>query len=106
MTATRDFHEFALEATVRLGIRCGKADNPRDMWALASGSAAAHAASKLLARLAEVDPDGVEAFAQKLADEGEMPELADDPCETAERMGLNPQPWIDAEHKPATPVSA
>lgn len=101
MTAARDFHEFALEATTRLGIRCGKADNPRDMWAYAAGSAAAHAAHKLLVRLAEVDPDGYEVFAERLNDEGEMPEMADDPCETAERMGFNPQVWIDAERKSA-----
>lgn len=103
MTAVNDFHGFALEATTRLSIRCGKATNPRDMWALASGAAAAHAAHKLLVRLAEVDPEGVEAFAERLAEEGEMPELADDPCETAERMGFDPQPWIDAEY--ATPAA-
>lgn len=101
MTAARDFHEFALEATTRLGIRCGKADNPRDMWAYAAGSAAAHAAHKLLVRLAEVDPEGYEAFAARLEEEGEMPELADDPCETAARMGFDPQSWINAEHQSA-----
>jgi hypothetical protein len=102
MSAVNDFHGFALETTIRLGIRCGKADNPSDMWALASGSAAAHAAHKLLVRLAELDPEGVEAFAQMLADEGEMPELAEDPCEAAQGLGLDPQPWIDAERQPTT----
>lgn len=94
----RDIHEFALNANIRLSIRTGKATTPSHMWELASGTAAAWCAHRLLQRLAEVDPDGVQAFAELLVEEGEMPEVADNPVEVAQRMGFDAQGWIDAEY--------
>lgn len=94
----RDIHEFALNTNIRLSIRTGKATTPGHMWELASGTAAAWYAHRLLQRLAEVDPDGVHDFATVLAEEGEMPEVADNPVEVAQRMGFDAQAWIDAEY--------
>ncbi|WP_228994358.1 hypothetical protein [Streptomyces sp. DH8] len=94
----RDIHEFALNTNIRLSIRTGKANTSGRMWELASGTAAAWYAHRLLQRLAEVDPDGVQAFAELLVEEGEMPEVADNPVEVAERMGFDAQAWIDAEY--------
>jgi hypothetical protein len=93
----RDLHEFALNAHIRLGMRTGKAKDPQSMWELASGTAAAWAAHRLLARLTEIDPDGAAAFAAELSDELEMPEAADDPVEVAQHMGFDAQTWIDNE---------
>ncbi|MFF8829277.1 hypothetical protein [Streptomyces sp. NPDC015131] len=93
----RNLHHFALEARVRLLMRTGEAQDAATSWAMASGTAAAWYAHRLLARLEQVDPEGVKAFAAELAEEGEMPDLADDPVEIAEGMGFNPQAWLDAE---------
>ncbi|WP_331728762.1 SusD/RagB family nutrient-binding outer membrane lipoprotein (plasmid) [Streptomyces sp. NBC_01259] len=103
----RSIHEFALSANILLSMRGGKAPTPARMWELASGSAAAWYAHRLLQRLAEVDPDGVTAFAETLAEEGEMPEVADNPVEVAQSMGFDAQAWINAEfaRQDATPVS-
>jgi hypothetical protein len=93
----RNLHHFALEARVRLLMRIGEAQDAPTLWAMASGTAAAWYVHRLLARLEQVDPEGVTAFAAELAEEGEWPERADDPVEIAEGMGFNPQNWLDAE---------
>ncbi|MGW7398073.1 hypothetical protein ACWGH7_16430 [Streptomyces cyaneofuscatus] len=99
----RDIHEFALNTNIRLSIRAGRATDRDHMWELASGTAAAWYAHRLLERLTEVDPDGVHDFATVLAEEGEMPEVADNPVEVAQRMGFDAQAWIDAEYARRTP---
>lgn len=91
-----ELHEFALHAHTTIGMRVAKDVTPSVMWERASGTAAAWCVHRLLARLTEVDPDGVRAFVEELAEEGEMPELAD-PFEAAEALGFNPQKWIDTE---------
>lgn len=92
----RDLHEFALEANIVIGMRVAKDVTPSTMWERASGTAAAWCVHRLLARLAEVDPDGVQAFVEELNDEGEMPEIID-PFGVAEALGFNPQAWINRE---------
>jgi hypothetical protein len=87
-------------------MRTGTAKDPALMWAMASGTAAAWFAHRPLQRLAEVDPDGVAAFAEALAEEGEMPEMADDPVEIATRMGFDAQSWIDREFAHADAAKA
>ncbi|MFK0045464.1 hypothetical protein ACIQU4_15325 [Streptomyces sp. NPDC090741] len=91
-----DMHLFALHAHVTIGMRVAKDVTPSVMWERASGTAAAWYVHRLLARLAEVDPDGVLAFVKELNDEGEMPEITD-PFGAAEALGFDPQSWIDAE---------
>ncbi|MGH8921971.1 MAG: hypothetical protein ACRD0H_27120, partial [Actinomycetes bacterium] len=93
----RDLHEFALNTHIRLGMRIGRAPTPARMWAYAAGTGAAWAAHRLLERLAEVDPDGVQAFAAELAEEGEFPEMTD-PYGAAVGRGFPVQEWIDAEY--------
>lgn len=97
-TPVRGIHEFALEARIRLLMRAGKTRGPEHLWELATGAAAAWYVHRLLARLAEVDPEGVHAFAAELVEEGEMPEYADDPGDVARAMGFNVQAWVDAEY--------
>ncbi|MFD7554175.1 hypothetical protein ACFV9E_06495 [Streptomyces sp. NPDC059835] len=92
----RDLHLFALHAHTTIGMRVAKDVTPSVMWERASGTAAAWCVHRLLARLAEVDPDGVLAFVEQLAEEGEWPEIAD-PFGAAEALGFLPQEWIDAE---------
>ncbi|MBT2467788.1 hypothetical protein J7E97_07860 [Streptomyces sp. ISL-66] len=92
----RDLHEFALNAHITIGMRVAKDVTPSTMWERASGTAAAWCVHRLLARLVEVDPEGVVAFVEELAEEGEMPELTD-PFGVAEALGFNPQAWIDRE---------
>ncbi|MFK0222844.1 hypothetical protein ACIQWN_32210 [Streptomyces vinaceus] len=92
----RDLHEFALEANIVISMRVAKDVTPSMMWERASGTAAAWCVHRLLGRLVEVDPEGVRAFVEELAEEGEMPELTD-PFEAAEELGFNPQAWIDRE---------
>jgi hypothetical protein len=77
-------------------MRVAKDSTPSVMWERASGTAAAWLAHRLLARLAEVDPEGVQAFAAEISEENEFPEMAD-PFGAAEARGFNPQEWIDAE---------
>ncbi|MFG2748074.1 hypothetical protein [Streptomyces xanthophaeus] len=91
-----DLHLFALHAHLTITMRVAKDTTPSVMWERASGTCAAWFVHRLLARLTEVDPDGVLAFVEELAEEGEMPELAD-PFGAAEALGLEPQAWIDAE---------
>jgi hypothetical protein len=93
----RDLHEFALNTHMRLGMRIGRAQTPARMWAYAAGTGAAWAAHRLLERLAVVDPDGVQAFAAELAEEGEFPDMTD-PYGHAEQLGFPAQQWIDAEY--------
>ncbi|MFB6977748.1 hypothetical protein [Streptomyces scopuliridis] len=93
----RNMHEFALNTHITLSMRVAKDTTPSVMWERASGTAAAWAAHRLLQRLAEVDPDGVHAFAAELTEEGEWPEKADDPVEAATAMGFDAQGWIDRE---------
>jgi hypothetical protein len=92
----RDLHGFALNAHTVIGMRVAKDVTPSMMWERASGTCAAWYVHRLLARLVEVDPDGVLTFVEELAEEGEMPELTD-PFGAAEELGFNPQAWIDAE---------
>ncbi|KOU20921.1 hypothetical protein ADK52_25345 [Streptomyces sp. WM6372] len=92
----RDLHGFALEANIVIGMRVAKDVTPSMMWERASGTAAAWCVHRLLARLAEVDPDGVLAFVKELDDEGEMPEITD-PFGAAEALGFDPQAWINRE---------
>ncbi|MEW1803268.1 hypothetical protein ACIGO7_35635 [Streptomyces virginiae] len=92
----RDLHGFALEANIVIGMRVAKDVMPSMMWERASGSAAAWCVHRLLARLVEVDPEGVRAFVEELAEEGEWPETTD-PFGAAESLGFRPQAWIDTE---------
>lgn len=92
----RSLHEFALNANIVIGMRVAKDTTPSLMWERASGSCAGWYVHRLLARLAEVDPDGVLAFAAELVEEGEFPELTD-PVDVAATLGFDPQAWIDAE---------
>ncbi|MBQ1163593.1 hypothetical protein KBZ21_36975, partial [Streptomyces sp. A73] len=39
-------------------------------------------------------------FAAELTEELELPDSAEDACDIADRMGFNPQRWIDAEYTP------
>lgn len=94
----RNLHEFTLNTHMRLGMRIGRAPTPARMWAYAAGTGAAWAAHRLLERLAVVDPDGVQAFAAELAEEGEFPEMTD-PYGAAAGMGFPVQEWVDAEYK-------
>lgn len=91
-----DMHLFALHAHLTIGMRVAKDVTPSVMWERASGTAAAWYVHRLLARLAEVDPDGVLAFVKELNEEGEWPEMTD-PFAAAEVLGFEPQKWIDAE---------
>ncbi|WP_331756685.1 hypothetical protein [Streptomyces decoyicus] len=93
----RGMHEFALHTHLTLGMRVARDATPSVMWERASGTAAAWYVHRLLERLAEVDPDGVQAFAEELAEEGEMPELYD-PVEAAQCLGFDAQGWIDTEY--------
>ncbi|MBQ1165182.1 hypothetical protein KBZ21_45160, partial [Streptomyces sp. A73] len=72
--------------------------NPQDMWAMATGTAAAWAFHRTLQRLTEIDPDAAATFAAELTAELELPDYAEDACDIADRMGFNPQRWIDAEY--------
>lgn len=92
----RDMHEFALHAHITIGMRVAKDVTPAVMWERASGTAAAWYVHRLLNRLAEVDPAGVQAFVEQLNEEGEWPESTD-PFGVAEALGFNPQAWIDKE---------
>lgn len=92
----RDLHKFALHTHITLGMRVARDATPSVMWERASGTAAAWYVHRLLERLAEVDPEGVRAFAEELAEEGEMPQLYD-PVDAAQQMGFDAQGWIDAE---------
>lgn len=98
MNQVRSLHEFALEARIRLLMRTGKAQTPQDMWAMATGTAAAWAFHRALQRLAEVDPKGTGDFVAELIEELELPDFAEDAGDIAERMGFDPQAWIDAEY--------
>ncbi|MFF5703464.1 hypothetical protein ACFY7H_13285 [Streptomyces sp. NPDC012794] len=92
----RDLREFALNAHLVIGMRVAKDVTPSMMWERASGTAAAWCVHRLLARLVEVDPEGVRAFVEELIEEGEWPEMTD-PFGAAEALGFDPQAWIDAE---------
>lgn len=91
-----DMHKFALHAHITIGMRVAKDVTPSMMWERASGTVSAWYVHRLLDRLAEVDPVGVQAFVEQLNEEGEWPESTD-PFGTAEALGFNPQAWIDAE---------
>ncbi|MBQ1166539.1 hypothetical protein KBZ21_51980, partial [Streptomyces sp. A73] len=53
---------------------------------------------RTLQRLTELDPDAAATFAAELTEELELPDSAEDACDIADRMGYNPQRWIDAEY--------
>ncbi|MBQ1164395.1 hypothetical protein KBZ21_41115, partial [Streptomyces sp. A73] len=42
--------------------------------------------------------DAAATFAAELTEELELPDYAEDACDIADRMGFNPQRWIDAEY--------
>lgn len=93
-------HEAALEGAIRLSIRCGKSRNPRDTWAHAQGASMSWAFHQALTRLTELDPEGTTAFAADLIEELEDGNYGDAMCDTALDLGIDPEPWIDLEHKP------
>jgi hypothetical protein len=96
----RDLHEAALEGAIRLSIRCGKATDPKYMWAYAEGASMSWAFHRTMKRLADVDPDGVHAFAEDLLDDLEMANYGDIMTDVAEAFGFDAQKWIDHEHEP------
>ncbi|MBQ1164518.1 hypothetical protein KBZ21_41790, partial [Streptomyces sp. A73] len=50
--------------------------------------------ARLEARVAELEA----LLAAELTEELELPDYAEDACDIADRMGFNPQRWIDAEY--------